>query len=154
MALKILKDGRGVTFIELLLVFAVLSVMLVAVFVFVNPVEMRQRGRDERRLSDLQMLDRMVAEYLVDYGAYPDDADTLRVSTSSPGLFWINADLSRYAARLPTDPLNDSTYFYSYKHTATGYELNARLEFNLEIAAADGGNDPTLYELGNALEIL
>ncbi|MCS7200678.1 MAG: prepilin-type N-terminal cleavage/methylation domain-containing protein [Patescibacteria group bacterium] len=56
---------------------------------------------------------------------------------------------------LPRDPLNNSSYFYSYQTRAGRYKLSARLEdpIFLEEMIRDGGLEPTLYEVGNDLRI-
>jgi hypothetical protein len=119
---------------------------------------MKSRARDDRRLSDINILDQAINEYLLDNGDYPDVVGTLRDSTSLPSGNtsldnssdgWIDADLSKYTAKLPVDPLNDATYHYSYYHNITGYELNAVLEYYTEYAQEDGGDDPDIYEMGN-----
>jgi hypothetical protein len=108
-------------------------------------------------------LDRAITEYKVDEGSYPDTVDTLRTSTVLPAgstaltnvrTGWIAQNLSAYASRLPIDPINDATYFYSYYHDADTYELNARLEYNFDLMTSDGGNDPNLYEVGNNLGLI
>lgn len=163
MALKT-RNEYGLTLVEALLVFSLLSILLVGIFVFIDPLESRRRARDEKRFADIIILDRAAAEYLVDYGDYPDDAGVLRTSVQlpqgnagpleNPATGWIKGNLSPYLTRLPTDPINDESFFYSYKRSDAGYEIDARLEFYSDKARNDGGNDLTVYEVGNALDIL
>jgi hypothetical protein len=156
---------NGLSYLELLLGITMLSFLVLGVYLIVRPEELKSRARDETRMSDLSTLSRIIDEFRIDYGRYPDIADVPRISISLPvgnvgPLFstnsgWIMQDLSRYNNLLPVDPLNDATYFYSYQHDIFGYELNARLEYYADYAANsyDGGNDDAVYEIGNSLTI-
>ena len=157
-------NHKGFSLIELVLVFGIAMILSVGVVMFANPVEYRAKTRDGRRLTDVSTLDRIINEYFVDTGSYPDSSDVLRLSTSLPfGQVgpveniisgWITVDLSPYNSKLPVDPLNDATYFYSYQHTEDTYEINASLEHQVEYMQEDGGNDNGIYEIGNDLTIL
>jgi hypothetical protein len=111
----------------------------------------------------MSLLDRIVTEYKVDYGKYPDSADILRTSTTLPAgntsltsvqSGWIKQNLASYSSKLPIDPLNSDTYQYKYIQNGTTYEINAKLEYNFDVASSDGGNDATVYELGNNLLLI
>jgi type II secretory pathway pseudopilin PulG len=142
----------------------VLFILLGFIISYLNPRENAQKSRDQKRLSDLQSLASAIDQYSLVHNTYPDQVDTTRISTALPvgsGASlqtstggWIFADLSVYTTKLPTDPLNDVTYYYSYRHNAGSYELNALLEFPNEISQNDGGNDPGRYEIGNNLSLL
>lgn len=64
---------------------------------------------------------------------------------------------------LPVDPVNDTTYFFSYacNNDAKTFEIDAKMESTRytsgddNVGAKDGGTDTTLYEVGNepALDI-
>lgn len=156
------KSQAGVTFLEITIVFAIVSIFLIAGTLSVNPVEKKREARDNKRITDLTTLDRAINEYVLDNGFYPDTINTLRssnslavddtdISSSSEG--WINANLSAYTSRLPLDPINDETYRYYYIHNGSGYELNAVLEI-LSEGESDGGNDALRFELGNNLTLI
>ncbi|MFZ5425214.1 MAG: hypothetical protein ACOZAO_05445 [Patescibacteria group bacterium] len=158
---------KGLTYVEITVVIAIIAIISAYALLSVNPSELRGKARDEKRVSDLQLIDRAINEYRIDNGVYPDFSDIVRVSTSLPvgssgplvnslGNGWIAADLSDYITKLPTDPLNDSTHHYSYAHTDFGYELQASLEVLTEYSlnSNDGGDDDLYYELGNDLTIL
>ena len=153
----------GVTLIELIAAVCIASLLLVTFFVAVNPGEKKAEGRDNRRLADMAMIDSAMGEYFLDNEVRPDLPNTLRVSTTLPdgGISldnshggWVLENLSTYISRLPIDPENNETYFYSYYHTGFGYELNARLEYLSEQALNDVGNDPNVYEIGNNLQLI
>lgn len=157
------KFSKGFTLLELTIA-TTLGVILLAVLIFViNPVEMAKRGRDGQRINDLSVLERIIEEYHVDTGNYPDTESTFRFSnvlpTGASALNvnrngWILADFRSYNGKLPADPLNTDVYRYTYYHDATTFELNARLEHQLSTMSSDGGNDSNLYEVGNNLNLI
>lgn len=157
-------NSTGTTLIELVTALGIVVVLIVAVLIIINPTEIQQRGRDEKRFSDIASLDRAINEYKLDNAAFPDAenitrySDTLPIGNSGPvensSDGWIDIDLTQYLVRLPTDPLNDTTYRYSYRHDQFSYELNAVLEFETSFMTDDGGDDVNFYELGNDLTIL
>ena len=122
--------------VELLTSIAVLFVLIVTVLIIVNPVMFQSRARDEKRLSDLTTLDRAINEYMLDNASYPYIVDTTRYSTSLPlnnvGPFenpqdgWIDTNMTSYLVRLPTDPINDNTYRYTYQTMKGKYNMKQR----------------------------
>ena len=155
---------KGFTLVELMLVIFLITTLTAVLILIFKPAEANSRARDEKRLSDAYSLDRAVAEYQLDKNAYPDSLGVLRVSTTLPTgatgpvqnstSGWISSDLSVYLPKLPTDPLNNSTYFYSYKHDVSGYEIDVKLEYYANYSQTDGGNDAEIYEVGNNLTII
>jgi prepilin-type N-terminal cleavage/methylation domain-containing protein len=149
---------KGITLIEILITVVIISILTTSYFVYVNPMQSRAKARDNQRVSDISTLDRAITEYMMDNNGYPDTISTLRISTSLPGACsslytatcgWIASDISKYTSRMPTDPLNDAQYHYSYIHDATSYELNAVLEYYTDHALTDGGDNDSVYEVGN-----
>ncbi len=156
------NSQKGVTIIELVAVITLLLILTTLVVIFVDPVGHMKKSRDEKRLSDLSVIDRVISEFVLDNKRYPDQ-EILRKSNTLPAgstdvahanLGWIYDDLSAYNSMLPTDPLNDGDYYYSYFHNSTGYEINARLEILTDEMLNDGGNDLNLYEVGNNLNLI
>ena len=154
---------EGITIVELAISIAVFSILLFSSIVYFNPVEKKQRARDSRRLSDLEVIDRAINEYILDNQAYPDLPGTLRRSNVLPagssslgsaGGGWISVDFESYLSMLPIDPTNDEIYHYYFLQTSEGYELNAILEYNTDLMVNDGGNDNNFYEIGNNLTII
>ena len=166
MVLKIPKtDNRlGLTMVEMLIIVSVIIVIFSTVLLVLNPARERAKAKDNKRLSDIALLDRVINEYLLDNGSYPDIQDVLRDSTSLPDAEtisldnstsgWIDQNLSKYTPRLPLDPINDTTYKYEYIHTANTYELNAVLEELTSYMQNDSGNNTAKYEFGNNLLII
>ncbi len=78
------------------------------------------------------------------------------------GTGWMPVNLSQIPggspiSALPVDPTNSPTggEYYTYATNGTNYELTAYFESNKyqATAAADGGVDPTTYEVGNDLAL-
>lgn len=154
----------GFTLVELYIVMAVIVILFLASYIVLNPLTLKQKTRDDKRLNDVSTLERAVGEFFVDNSDYPDSANILRKSNTIPtgslgplenaSTGWIRQDLSTYFPKLPTDPINDSTYFYSYKRNSNGYEIDAKLEYYTTYPTSDNGNDNNLYEVGNNLTII
>jgi general secretion pathway protein G len=154
---------KGLTMIELIAATAVVLVLLAVVVMNVNPVNNQNKAKDVKRISDLTLLDSAINQYRMDNKNYPDSSGVLRTSTllpsgntqlESPSSGWIDQDLSKYLSRMPTDPINDGTYHYSYIQNGSSYEINARLESLTDQMQNDGGNDPNMYEIGNNLSLI
>lgn len=157
------SSESGFTLLELVAVLSLLSLLFSIVFLYVRPLDQLKKGRDRKRLSDISTLDRAISEFALDEKRYPDQIDTLRKSNvlptgssnvSNANLGWIYDNLSRYTPSLPIDPVNDSTYHYSYTHNGKSYELNAKMEYLTNEMQNDGGNDPLNYEQGNNLKLI
>ncbi len=154
---------KGMTILELVASMAILVILTTMLIVFIRPSEQIGKSRDEKRLSDLSVIDRAISEFVLDHKRYPDQENILRKSNTLPvgssnvsnsNLGWILDNLSAYNSMLPIDPLNNDEYYYSYTHSSTGYEINAKLEMLLDEMIQDGGNDLNLYEIGNNLNLI
>ena len=154
---------KGFTFMELVVITAMLLVLVAVVVLFVSPSSQSKKARDNIRLSDISVLERSISEFALDNKRYPDQVNVLRMSTAlPPGAThiqdshggWIKDNLSQYNEKLPIDPINDSNFYYSYTHSDTGFELNAKMEYYVEKMSEDGGNDDNVYEVGNNLNLI
>ena len=154
---------KGFTIVELVVATALVMVLLSVVLLAINIPEKQNKAMDVKRISDLSLLDSAINQYRMDNQGYPDTRNVLRISTLLPSgntqlesslSGWIGQDLSKYLPRMPTDPVNDATYHYSYIQNGSGYELNARLEFLTDQMQNDGGNDTNAYEMGSNLLLI
>lgn len=152
-----ISNQKGVTIVEIILVITVILILLTTIMMYTNPAFFRSKSRDQKRLNDLQTIDRLVNEFRLDNGVYPDTTAVIRTSNvlpagrtnlSNPRSGWIVADFIEYTTKLPIDPLNDATHFYSYTHNNDQYEINATLEALTSEMGSDNGNDPNKYEIG------
>jgi prepilin-type N-terminal cleavage/methylation domain-containing protein len=166
MVLKTHNSDEGFTLVELGVGVAILLIISSFAVLTLRPGEMYASGRDKKRLSDISLLERMITEYYVDHEVYPAVENVVYVSTAlpsgnigplqSPVTGWIGpgADFSTYNVKLPTDPENSLTYRYTYTFYETTFELNAVLETSPEVMSGDGGDDASIYEVGNDLTLL
>ena len=154
---------KGLTFVELLAAITLSVVLLGVITLYLNPKEMQKKARDVKRLSDLTKIERAINEYRMANGKYPGFSGVTVISTALPpgatqlqssSRGWINSDLSAFIEMMPTDPINDSSYYYSYAPDDTSYELDARLEYYSDKMIGDGGNDPEAYEVGTNLFLM
>ena len=157
------NSQKGFTFVELMVVIAILMAIFTIISVLVHPLDQMKKARDNQRLSDVNILDRAASEYLMDNERYPDQENVLRCSnilpsgssdldSSNPG--WIYENLSSYTEKLPIDPLNTDIFRYCYIHDSTSYEISAKLEYYIEKMSEDGGNSVDFLEVGNNLNLI
>lgn len=153
----------GLTLVEILLVVSVIGILITVTVLLTNPVYFKSKARDQKRISDLKLLERIIIEYRVDNGAYPDTASVTRqsnllpsgrTSLSDPRSGWIVANLIEYNTRLPVDPINNATYYYQYRHANDQYELDAKLEAQTSMMTSDQGNDAYQYEIGTNITLI
>lgn len=166
MVLKIHNRTSGFTLVELGVGIAILLIISSFAVLTLRPAEMYASGRDKKRLSDISLLERMITEYYIDNEVYPGVENVIYLSTAlpsgntgplqNPATGWIGpgVDFSTYNVKLPTDPENSATYRYSYTFYETTFELNAVLEASPEVMSGDGGDDSSVYEVGNDLTLL
>jgi prepilin-type N-terminal cleavage/methylation domain-containing protein len=154
----------GFTLVEILVTVTILSILVYGVLVLINPTSTRNKSRDNKRLSDLATIERMIIEYNLTYRSYPDGAGILRDSMTKPSdtsppqassnRGWIDADLSEFNSVLPLDPVNEDDLKYKYYSNGTNYEINTKLEAYTDKMQNDGGNDPVMYEIGTDLNLI
>ncbi len=159
-----IKDERGISIVELLVVVFITIILLSTLFMLLKPNEYRARARDQARLSDVATLERAILEYQHDNNAFPGHESTLLVSyavpldsvspAENPLGGWIGGDFSAYLVKLPIDPINNTSYYYSYIFSGSAYEINARLELELDHLTSDGGDAVNVYEVGTDLTLL
>lgn len=181
------SNPKGFTLVELLVVIAIIAILAAVVVLIINPLELTRRSRDAARLSDLANLQQAInvaAQEATNSGTAilcvggltsgacvgrsNDGASTVR---ASDGTGWVKVNLSTQKSvsvpTLPADPVNDSTYHYTYCSNGNAWEIDAKLESDQQKGkmANDGGPDaahnditgtsPTgLYESGSDLSLV
>jgi prepilin-type N-terminal cleavage/methylation domain-containing protein len=162
-----MNKQKGFTLVELLVVIAIIAVLAGAVLIAINPVAMMQKSRDAKRLSDLDQLVRAIHLGLVE-GEVTLTAMAAPVTSAGGGQAvsgggWVRytvptgkTGLGKYLSTLPLDPLNTTTYVYSYQSSLTDFEIDAVLESadNTAKMSTDGGNAPAAYEVGTSLTFM
>ena|SRR3990167_969368 len=141
---KISKVKRGFTLIELLVVISIIGIL--ASFVIASFNSAQQKGRDSKRKSDLDAIQKALELTKGDStgGAYyPGCSGTSPCYVPTSSL--VPALASSYIRAVPSDPSYGSTGSSVYQYypiptavasgTATGYALSACLENNNEAVA-------------------
>jgi len=123
------------TLVELLVVIAIIGVLsTLSVIVFNN---VRAKARDSRRLSDVKQIGMALELYYDDKGRYPPPPTP--TGTPITGLCLSNSGFTStcgttpYLQKIPSDPLSNIHYTYSYLNSGESY----RLGFNLEQGSSD-----------------
>lgn len=174
-----IKTARGFTLVELLVVIAIIAILAAVVALIINPLELTRRARDATRLADLTSLQNAInvavqeatnsgaAILCSNTGSYPCNGNSAVDSRLTTGTGWVRVNLSASAQSvsvptLPADPVNSSGasgYHYVYCATGDTWETDAKLESQQYTTTqdrdgTDGGDDPTLYEVGSALNLV
>ncbi len=175
--LRKITKKNGFTLVELLVVIAIIAVLAAVVILIINPAELTKQSRDTARLSDLTSLNNALNVAVQE--ASSSGASVLCTGTTAPcsgtsnttpqstarkadGTGWVKVNLSGQRSvsvpTLPADPVNDSTYHYTYTTNSAGdkWEINAVLEsqkFQTKMEN-DGGDNPAVYEVGSDYSIL
>lgn len=154
---NIINRIKGFTLIELLIVVAVLGILAAAVLVAINPGKRTAQARDAQRRQDIGAIANALTSYFVLTGTFPieTNCDTSIGPKGSAGCpppaptgAWapnVRIDLNLVTdqgllKKLPIDPINNTTYYYSYEPKRIGgtfcgagpvcdyYWIGARLE--------------------------
>lgn len=115
MVIKTNKKNNGFTLAELAAVIVIISLLAGAVSIRI--VKTIQKGRDARRIADIDSLVSALQAYYLDYGQYPDTSDAWTYSTDANFLSALTS--GNYITQTIQDPKNDSTYRYAYKRNSS-----------------------------------
>jgi prepilin-type N-terminal cleavage/methylation domain-containing protein len=132
---SMLRNKRGFTIVELLVVVAVIVVLST---LFINTATLNiRKSRDARRKTDLENIRSGIETYRSDCDAYPASISfggSLRGSGSNANC----AAGNTYINAIPQDPQNNLGKVYYYTSNGTTYTVCASLE-----AAASGAPVPS-----------
>lgn len=123
------KNRYGFTLLELMIVIIILGVL--ATLISGNFVTSLKKGRDARRKTDLQQIQRALEMYYEDNRQYPAQIDL-----TSGGKFChpSGCDTKVYMQKVPVD--TKCTYYYEHYNSQSangeGYELYSILENDLD----------------------
>lgn len=122
------KEKKSFTLIELLVVIAIIG--LLASVVLVSMQGVRGKARDTRRKQDLSTIQTALELYWQKYERYPGESMGWDLSIGSvpanPQNYWdANSDLQvlvteALIGRIPIDPTNNATYYYSFEPDSDG----------------------------------
>ncbi len=112
---------KGFTLIELLIIMIIMGVL--ASLIAGNFVTSLKKGKDARRKTDLEQIQRALEMYYEDKKTYPLTAGVVF------GSQLVDAVSGKiYMVKVPNDPVSGKTYQYVYNDTAKAYKLFACLE--------------------------
>lgn len=142
-----MKNNKGFTLVELLLVIVIISTLTGVVLSVVNVNGMRARSRDSQRKSDIAKIQAALELYYTDNRSYPISTGGNWINVGAAGNPLSSALVPSYIDVLPNDPSystaatdpcsrdfnGDSTndYRYNYRTPSTGagfYILTALME--------------------------
>lgn len=116
--MKNLKNkNQGFTLIELLVVVAIIAILALVVLLAINPVELKRRSNDSRRLNDIGAVRRGLDLALADGENLPGTplahfsqttaaavgSDIFKSDNSGTGNL-VGTDISKYLSTIPQDP--------------------------------------------------
>ncbi len=154
MILKNKNTNSGFTLIELLVVIAIIG--LLSSIVFASLATAREKSRDARRKADLKQIEIALEFHYDEYGSYTQP-EALCGDTSygamggcggagGDGDWDANSDLrdlvtNGFMSSLPLDPINNTTYKYSYEpwNSGEGGYSTAGQAYDLCAALESGG---------------
>lgn len=169
------KSARGFTLVELLVVIAIIAILAAVVVLIINPLELTRRGRDSSRLTDLANLQNAInvavqdssqsgSQILCNGAAYPCTGNSSTGTRATDGTGWAKVKLgnaqSVQVPTLPVDPVNSTTYHYTYCASNPGgsdaWEIGTKMESQQyqNKMTNDGGTDNALYEVGSNLTMI
>lgn len=130
-----INNNKGFTFIELLVVISIISVL--ATFAIINFSGAQKKARDGERKSDLRQVQTALSLYYNQYGEFPENSSGTYVYdinacnagcnlTCGWGSAW-SCGSTVYMSTLPADPDNTTPYRYT-KVDDDNYILQACLE--------------------------
>ncbi len=127
------KVKSGFTLMELMIVMVIMGILiLVGLTSFMSS---SQKGRDNRRKSDLRQIATALEAYYSDKSQYPNDNGSGKMMGCGVGatalcnwgdIFSNTTNNTIYMIKLPADP--SSTLQYYYVKRGNGYSLYAKLE--------------------------
>lgn len=127
------RNKKGFTLIEVLIVVAIIAILSSVVLVGLGPTQ--RAGRDARRVSDLRQTQNGLELYYNRCGYYP--GTTVTGSGSCGGYASNNTwggmsdaltGSSLGISTVPQDPTSGHTYYYASKSDGSGYVIAAVLE--------------------------
>ena len=107
-----MKQQKGFTLIEMILVIALISSLAMVALAVLNPLEQFKKSNDARRKSDLYQIQRALEAYYQDNGKYPTSTSDFQIQSGGKTITW-GTSWQPYMNIVPKDP-GSPTKFYVY----------------------------------------
>lgn len=146
-----MKNNRGFTLLELIIVAAIIALIATATIAVLNPFGQFQKARDTRVKSDLSQLQKALESYYQDNNRYPANATqcTYGISgnngDSNDCIEW-GRPWQPYMNVVPQDPTTANRYVYFVASNRQAYYIYANL--------GRGATDPNSCNSGAACSSL
>lgn len=135
MCIKVFKENKGFTLVELLLVIALIGILSGVILGVLNIPGMRSKTRDSQRIADMKKIQIALGIYYVDNRRFPA---TENLAALSPA----------YLDNIPADPATGGNYCYASNGVeyliATDMEVSTSADqgpcADLNVWGALGGN--------------
>lgn len=98
-----MKNSRGFTLSELLIVVAIIVILGLLVLLAINPFTYIKRANDTERKADIYKLQNALESYFSDHESYPPNLQQILISCGGSGL-------SPYLDKIPCDPNTKAGY--------------------------------------------
>ena len=121
-----MKKLPGYTFLELLLVIAVISITSGIIY-FTWVTKAQERTRDAQRITDVDSIKTAAEAFYEEKNKYPPLGGTQTIFTSEGAQPWI-PELTPYLPVLPKDPKQTAFYLYYVPIDRRSYQIWAVLE--------------------------
>lgn len=141
MIVSIKPKNKGFTFVELIVVIAILGILATFTILALNPLSQFQKANDVRRKSDLAQIQRALETYYQDNKSYPQSCGTYQIQDASGNCLQWGAAWQPYMNLLPQDPATGVKYAYIPYNNFQSYYLYASLD--------RAGEDPKSCNGGN-----
>lgn len=150
-------QSRGFTLIELLVAISIISILVAAVVLLVNPFSQLARARDAERRNTLKELQTALELYRADNGSYPvanwfvsEEGQASPLHNTNSG-DWIPGLTPKYIRELPTDPKGDecplnSSWKRSYVYVSNGAEYALIAHCSPEVEESLNDPDDPYYD--------
>lgn len=144
---------EGFTLIEILIVIGILSILILAVFVALDPIGLFAEGRNVRRWNDVNNITTAIYRSIIDNDVVPSGITSTEkqlgtassgcnsvCTVAASGCLDLSTTLSKYLPRIPQDPKGgtEATTYYSVvinsDNVVTVKSCNAENDVEIQIS--------------------
>ncbi len=134
----ILLKSRGFTFVEIIIVIAVIGILAAGLITILDPAGQLKGSRDSKRKSDIKQIQAALELYRADQGAYPDSTDAEfgnDIANYNSNSSFVDNPASvqvTYLQSVPKDPKSPNGHYYYCTSSACGVTNGYRIYSCLE----------------------